>query len=344
MIVGPVFATSLRTGVFTLAIRNYWWVSAFGGLYFVGGFLLWGGSRAAVVSSAIFLGVAIVGVLVHYFGGIQSRAARIGLILAHQMIGQAVLVWQKAYLPLSDYSATGDPADRVFLVYLVSALIVVTMSMFGGVVGACLGLAVHYGFVFDVQEPFTFKWAFPVLIALVGNIVANAFWRLDEANERLHELATHDALTGLLNRHRLPSEFDRLQARASETRRPLLLVAWDLDDLKQINDARGHAAGDAHLRDFAGALQAHVREPSNERWGDAAFRVGGDEFLSLHLDAADGQVLIDRLHQLFPAVSAGWVHCDGLTLDQALTGADDAMYVSKERRKALQSPPRAARA
>lgn len=326
--------SSHRTGVFTPAIRNYWWMSAIGGLYFVGGFLLWNGSRGAILSSALFFAGALVGLFVHYVGPPQGRAARIALILAHQLLGQAILVWQKTYLPLSDYSATGDPADRVFLTYLVSSLIVVTMSMFGGVVGAVLGLTVHYAFVFDVHEPFTFKWAFPVLIALVGNIVATAFWQLDEAYDRLQVLADHDALTGLLNRHRLPTEYARLQARARETGRSLLLVAWDLDDLKLINDGRGHAAGDAHLRDFARALREHVRVPSDGRWGDAAFRVGGDEFLSLHLDAPNGQVLIDRLHQLFPAVSAGWVHCEDLTLDQAMTRADDALYASKEQRKA----------
>lgn len=335
---------SHRTGVFTLAIRNYWWMSAFGGLYFVGGFLVWGGSRGAVVSSGLFLAGAVLGLLVHYLVRVESRVVRIGLVLAHQLLGQAVLVWQKAYLPLSDYSSTGDPGDRLFLIYLVSSLIVVTMSMFGGVVGAVLGLAAHYGFVFDVHEPFTFKWAFPVLIALVGNIIATAFWQLDEAYDRLEILANHDALTGLLNRHRLPAEYERLQTRSRETGRPLVLVAWDLDDLKQINDGRGHAAGDAHLRDFARALRAHVRLPSDARWGDAAFRVGGDEFLSLHLEAPDGQMLIDRLHQLFPAVSAGWVRCDGLTLDQALTQADDALYASKERRKARAGQPRAQRA
>lgn len=333
-----------RTGVFTLAIRNYWWMSTLGGFYFVGGFLAWGGSRGAVVSSGLFLAGAVLGLLVHYLARVEGRVLRIGLILAHQLLGQAVLVWQQAYLPLSDYSSTGDPADRAFLIYLVSSLIVVTMSMFGGLVGAVLGLTAHYGFIFDVNEPFTFKWTFPVLIALVGNIIATAFWQLDEAYDRLEELANHDALTGLLNRHRLPAEYERLQARATETARPLLLVAWDLDDLKPINDARGHAAGDAHLRDFARALRAHVRLASDARSDDAAFRVGGDEFLSLHLDAPDGEVLIDRLHQLFPAVSAGWVRCEGLTLDQALTQADDALYASKERRKALTGRPRAQRA
>ena len=110
-------------------------------------------------------------------------------------------------------------------------------------------------------------------------------------------------------------------------------MAWDLDDLKLVNDQQGHAAGDDCIRRFARALEAHVRTPSDARLGDAAFRVGGDEFLSLHIDAPDGEALLTRVRTAFPAVSAGWVRCDPLTLDRALTRADAALYQSKQRRK-----------
>lgn len=322
-----------RVRAFTQAVRNYWWIAAFGGVYFVGGFLAWGGTRGAVVSSGVFLVTGLAGLVAHHRGSWRGRRQMVALILAHQLIGQMVLVWQQAYLPLSDYSATGNPADRDFIIYLVSALIVGTMSMFGGALGAALGLGVHYGLVFDTREAFTFKWAFPVLIAALGNIVSTAFWRLDQAYDQLETLASHDHLTGLLNRRRLVPEFDRVQALARSGGRPLLAVAWDLDDLKPVNDRQGHAAGDALIRRFAEALGTHVRRTTDQRSGDAAFRVGGDEFISLHLDAPDGDALVARVHQAFPAVSAGWVRAEALTLDQAMTRADEALYRHKEARK-----------
>ena len=81
------------------------------------------------------------------------------------------------------------------------------MSMFAGTWGALLGLGAHYAFIFDPGEEFTFKWVFPLLIAAAGMIVSTAFWRLDEAYDRLEVLASRDPLTGLLNRHRLQTDF-----------------------------------------------------------------------------------------------------------------------------------------
>lgn len=319
--------------VYTTSFRNYWWISSLGGLYFVVGFILWGGTRAAVLSSAVFVAAGAIGLAVHYLLRSASRHQRQIFIVAHLLIGYAVLVWQQASLPLTDYTATGDPTARSFLIYLVSALIAVTMSMFGGWWGALLGLAMHYTFILDAHEEFSFKWVFPILIALLGVIISTAFWRLDDAYRRLEQMASYDPLTGLLNRHRLTAEFERLQTVAREHHRQLLLIAWDLDELKVVNDTRGHAAGDGHLCEFARALGTHVRKTSSARTGDAAFRVGGDEFLSLHLDGGEGDALVSRVRRAFPGVSAGWVDCEFLTLDQAMTQADAALYLDKDARK-----------
>lgn len=323
-----------RTDVFAIAFRNYWWASSIGGLYFVVGFVLWGGSRAAIVSSSLFVVAAAIGLVLHYAAGETRRAVRLSFLIAHLLVGQGILIWQQANLPLTDYTTTGNPAVRDLLVYLVSALFVGTMSMFGGFWGALLSLASHYAFFFNPHEEFSFTWVFPVLIATGGAIVSTALWHLDDAYGKLAALADHDHLTGLFNRHRLTSEFERLQAQAKDSGAPLVLIAWDLDDLKQINDTQGHAAGDASIRGFASALLATVRS-SGTRNADAAFRVGGDEFISLHLDAPDGEALLQRVRQASHGVSAGWVRCEQLSLDQALTTADQALYAAKDRRKQM---------
>lgn len=313
--------------------RNYWWSATAIGVYFFGGFWFWHSSRGALISSALFLVVAVIGLFCHYYIPSTQRWRQVATILAHLLLGQAILAWQKGHLPLSDYTTTGNPAARDFLIYLTSTLLMGTMSMFGGLWGALAGLPMHYAFIFDVHEEFSLKWIFPAFMVLAGAIVSTSFWKLDQAYERLANLANRDHLTGLLNRHRLIPEYARLQALTLETGQPLLLVAWDLDGLKQINDQQGHAAGDAHIRNFAVALQANVRQPSDFRDGDAAFRVGGDEFISMHLDARDGANVMERVHTSHPFVSAGWVLCNDLTLDQALTQADKALYNNKESRK-----------
>lgn len=322
-------AASHRAEASRTAFRNYWYASCFGGAYFVVGFLLWGGTTAAVLSSSVFLMAAVIGLTVDVAAPWTRRAPRVALIIGHLLLGQAVLLWQAAHLPLSDYTTSGDPDARGFLIYLVSALFVGTMSMFGGVWGAALGLAAHYLFFFDSHEEFSFKWVFPVLIALGGIIVSTAFWQLEEAYGRLQSLANRDSLTGLFNRHRLATEFARLQADAHATGQPLLLVAWDLDGLKTLNDTQGHAAGDAALCAVARALEGALRGTADGRPPDVAFRTGGDEFLSLHLGARDGEGLTARVRQRCPPVSAGWVRADGLTFDQALSQADRALYASK---------------
>jgi diguanylate cyclase (GGDEF)-like protein len=330
----------MQLGVHNTAIRNYWWISSLGGLYFVGGFILWGGTRASMISASIFVIVGVIGLVVHYRAASMSRETAVAMVIAHLIVGYTVLIWQKDNLPLSDYTTTGNPQVRDDLVYLVSALILGTMSMFGGKWGALVGLALHYGFVFENHGEFSFKWAFPVLIALAGNVVSSASSRLELANDKLDSLANHDQLTGLFNRHRMTEEFARVQSLALDAGRTLLLVAWDLDDLKYVNDTHGHVAGDAYITSFADALRKQLRSSSDSRAGDAAFRIGGDEFISLHADGHGGESILERVRAAFPAVSAGWVRAETLTLDQALTQADAALYVDKAQRKSGQ--PRSA--
>lgn len=110
-----------------------------------------------------------------------------------------------------------------------------------------------------------------------GEIVGAVVVFRDVTKERrlkraLSYQASHDALTGLINRR----EFDNLLAEALAGARrgegPHCLLYVDLDQFKVVNDTCGHSAGDRLLRDVTGLLQGHVRT------ADTIARLGGDEF------------------------------------------------------------------
>lgn len=159
------------------------------------------------------------------------------------------------------------------------------------------------------------------------------------AEDRTRFLAHHDELTGLANRARFGTALAQAVATARHHGTPARLLCVDVDDFKQINDTRGHAAGDQALRDLADLLRQLVRE------GDLVARLGGDEFAVLltgpHCDGASERVsaeLIARLRALSHAqspcplrVSMGGCRIpdDARTPDEAMQCADMALYEAK---------------
>ncbi|HYC04025.1 MAG TPA: diguanylate cyclase [Azospirillaceae bacterium] len=117
---------------------------------------------------------------------------------------------------------------------------------------------------------------------------------LTDANDRLHHLATHDALTGLVNRRRFLELLAVEQERAVRYGGTFSVVMIDLDHFKRVNDGHGHAAGDTVLREAAGRLQSALRGT------DVAARYGGEE-LAVLLPMTEGQaalVAAQRFHML----------------------------------------------
>lgn len=159
-------------------------------------------------------------------------------------------------------------------------------------------------------------------------------------SQRLAHAASHDALTGLLNRARFAIELDARLADARRGGTRLTLCFIDIDDFKPVNDVHGHAVGDELLHAFAQRLRDGVRA------SDSVARLGGDEFavlldgMSPHEAMSVAQSLIDRLSRPYAVRQERIVisACIGLagfpdhaeTANQLLEQADAAMYLGKQ--------------
>ena len=116
---------------------------------------------------------------------------------------------------------------------------------------------------------------------------------LVNARAALMEQATHDSLTGVLNRGAIFGVLKQEMERAVRQRRPLVAVLADIDHFKRINDVHGHQAGDAVLREISQRLRAAVRSY------DSVGRYGGEEFMIVMpgLDREDSIARIKEAHQ-----------------------------------------------
>jgi diguanylate cyclase (GGDEF)-like protein/PAS domain S-box-containing protein len=111
--------------------------------------------------------------------------------------------------------------------------------------------------------------------------------------ERLLELATHDELTGLLNRRHLRTRLEQTMNLVGRRRFGLALALIDLDGLKAVNDTHGHAGGDRMIRAAADVLQHELRKSDIVgRRESVAGRLGGDEFAAILPYAGDREATI----------------------------------------------------
>jgi diguanylate cyclase (GGDEF)-like protein len=117
---------------------------------------------------------------------------------------------------------------------------------------------------------------------------------VDAASANLRAAARHDPLTGCANRRALDEDLPRALASAERSKLDLAVAVVDLDGLKQINDAEGHAAGDNALRSLVDALRRALRE------ADTLYRAGGDEFVVVapFTDAAGARALMRRAERM----------------------------------------------
>jgi diguanylate cyclase (GGDEF)-like protein/PAS domain S-box-containing protein len=175
---------------------------------------------------------------------------------------------------------------------------------------------------------------------LVPRFVVTAVDVTDERarTERLVHLATHDALTGLVNRQQFV-EFaaHAIDRRQREPEQQVAVVFVDVVDLKHTNDQFGHHAGDDLLRDVAACIRSAVRPV------DVVARYGGDEFTVLCEGLRTSDEAVGIALRIAQAAREGYLGRLDLSIGVATAGAgdspadvihaaDDAMYLAKELR------------
>lgn len=171
--------------------------------------------------------------------------------------------------PLAGYS---------FIPYMLVAMLAIfpfTLTE-SAVLGAALillqGYALYTAGTILTAEGLQALWLLAALLAM--SVTANYFQL--GLMLRLYRAATHDPLTGLLNRGALAHAMEQFSSREPRARQALLMM--DLDHFKRLNDSHGHAFGDDVLRNFAGILRQALRPV------DVAARYGGEEFVAVLAD------------------------------------------------------------
>lgn len=160
--------------------------------------------------------------------------------------------------------------------------------------------------------------------------------------EELSYRATHDPLTGLINRDAFESRIETVVRELRQEPASHALLFLDLDQFKIVNDTAGHAAGDELLKQVCIELRGVLRQ------SDVLARLGGDEFgiVLRHCDQERAETIADGLldavrgfrfvwgdQQFAIGVSIGMVVLDrdGWTVADAFSAADAACYVAKEK-------------
>ena len=175
-----------------------------------------------------------------------------------------------------------------------------------------------------------------LVMELVTAELAQSNLELAAARDRLEVQARVDPLTDALNRHAFHTLFgDRPAAPTAGC-----AVLIDIDNLKQLNDTQGHAAGDQAIRDAAKVIRHAIRAD------DLLFRWGGDEFLAILFGMSEGDAharfrgLLERIVEdpTAPRISWGIAQFqDQPSIGTAIEAADRAMYAGRERRRAQAS-------
>ena len=287
-------------------------------------FDLWCGRAAHDRAPALIALVLPIG----YGLGFPHYAFRVGW-------ANALLTLQMAMVAASLWRAPAFPVGRWRWLLVISLAAQMLVTAWRGVLGA---------FYTDSYPTFLAPHPINIAFAVIGNsttivsVIAVLLAHRDEADRELERLATLDGLTNVYNRRAWLAKAQTEMAVSVRYGHPVAVVMIDLDHFKQINDTRGHDAGDRALRFIADALRVSARA------GDVVGRYGGEEFCVLmsHADLAAAHAFDRRLRLHLAATarpevgielafSAGIAMRASPTdrLEDMLKRADATLYVAK---------------
>ncbi|HVH68803.1 MAG TPA: diguanylate cyclase [Gemmatimonadales bacterium] len=232
------------------------------------------------------------------------------------------------------------PELRLGILFVIPVLLAAWQDGIGWGVALALGTALlRFSIGIDqmpIATPLQVRIVNEVAYLAVVAVAIAGLSRVRRSQTQLELLATHDPLTNVLNARAFSRELAQELSRNRRYGRPLALIYLDLDDFKRVNDAHGHATGDAVLRLVADAMRAAVRA------ADVVGRLGGDEFgvLMPETDAGVAHAAASRLvagirivFRGTPSVTAsiGVVSVAGTEAgtDELIRKADQAMYEAK---------------
>ena len=173
-------------------------------------------------------------------------------------------------------------------------------------------------------------------------VVSKDITDLKRMEERLRTLSLTDELTGLYNRRGFFALAEQVLKVAKRQQKKLFVLYADLDNLKGINDARGHQEGDQALIDTAEIFRATYRE------SDIIARMGGDEFVVIaEMGGGDSGTVTARLQENIDdrnergyrlSISCGLSFYDPASprsIDELLAEADGLLYNQKKQRRGV---------
>lgn len=154
--------------------------------------------------------------------------------------------------------------------------------------------------------------------------------------QRMVTMSRHDSLTDAFNRNYFMDQFDNTLNKAERYKQKFSLVIFDINDLKKINDSKGHIAGDDVLKTFSATTLKLIRKT------DTFARWGGDEFMALFYEMSEEEIvekveiiresLKDREDIKFSYGHAFYPD-EGEDFDSLLRIADNRMYINKKQMK-----------
>ena len=267
----------------------------------------------------------------------------------HAMFIRLIAIVLDAVLLLSGIFIARNLAPRTIVIF--AAVLIVPVSFITDTVSTILILLINI-ITFALigsrsMDPDTFRWVlsnliiFSVIGIMIGHFVNKARFEryvFADSNARLAEMQTrnahHDQLTDLQNRRAYAETIEKM----SEELPPCCtVVIADINGLKEMNDARGHAAGDELI---IGAAECLLR---SFKGIDTVYRIGGDEFCVIITDEKwDVGKSLNRLQELCKnwkgkyingiSISAGYASAKEYPdMEDLLKAADREMYAAKKR-------------